>query len=192
MKWKRVTNSTGPVPRPRHGHRAVAIRELMVVFGGGNEGIVDELHVYNTGNADCVRARNMAASMCFVFAPDFCDAFFRVQRTCEYCCTLPVSYNSVFCHFSYESMVCSRGSRRYSSGLCGVRFYFRRNTTDYIRWDGWVRTVFKWGKHSLNRIFITRVNILKPFCSRSWIHLFIYAVSLFRFSLCTYSGGNLY
>lgn len=33
---------------PRHGHRAVAIRELMVVFGGGNEGIVDELHVYNT------------------------------------------------------------------------------------------------------------------------------------------------
>ncbi|KAM7443944.1 Host cell factor2 [Porites harrisoni] len=48
MKWKRVTNSSGPVPRPRHGHRAVAIRELMVVFGGGNEGIVDELHVYNT------------------------------------------------------------------------------------------------------------------------------------------------
>uniref|UniRef100_A0A3Q2Y5L6 Host cell factor Kelch-repeats domain-containing protein n=1 Tax=Hippocampus comes TaxID=109280 RepID=A0A3Q2Y5L6_HIPCM len=39
---------SGPVPRPRHGHRAVAIKELMVVFGGGNEGIVDELHVYNT------------------------------------------------------------------------------------------------------------------------------------------------
>ncbi|EDO49657.1 predicted protein, partial [Nematostella vectensis] len=48
MKWKKITNSTGPMPRPRHGHRAVAIRELMVVFGGGNEGIVDELHVYNT------------------------------------------------------------------------------------------------------------------------------------------------
>lgn len=77
MKWKRVTNSTGPVPRPRHGHRAVAIRELMVVFGGGNEGIVDELHVYNTGNTHRVWARNMAASMCFVFAPDFCDAFLR-------------------------------------------------------------------------------------------------------------------
>lgn len=57
MKWKRVTNSTGPVPRPRHGHRAVAIRELMVVFGGGNEGIVDELHVYNTGNTYRVRAQ---------------------------------------------------------------------------------------------------------------------------------------
>lgn len=56
MKWKRVTNSTGPVPRPRHGHRAVAIRELMVVFGGGNEGIVDELHVYNTGNRPRVQA----------------------------------------------------------------------------------------------------------------------------------------
>lgn len=50
MKWKRITNSAGPLPRPRHGHRAVAIRELMVVFGGGNEGIVDELHVYNTGS----------------------------------------------------------------------------------------------------------------------------------------------
>ena len=49
MKWKRISSSAGPQPRPRHGHRAVAIRELMVVFGGGNEGIVDELHVYNTG-----------------------------------------------------------------------------------------------------------------------------------------------
>ncbi|XP_076469600.1 host cell factor 1-like isoform X2 [Babylonia areolata] len=48
LKWKRVTNSTGPCPRPRHGHRAVAIKELMIVFGGGNEGIVDELHVFNT------------------------------------------------------------------------------------------------------------------------------------------------
>ncbi|XP_061603758.1 host cell factor 1-like isoform X2 [Phyllopteryx taeniolatus] len=47
-RWKRVLGSSGPVPRPRHGHRAVAIKELMVVFGGGNEGIVDELHVYNT------------------------------------------------------------------------------------------------------------------------------------------------
>lgn len=49
MKWKRITNTTGPSPRPRHGHRAVAIKDLMVVFGGGNEGIVDELHVFNTG-----------------------------------------------------------------------------------------------------------------------------------------------
>lgn len=50
LKWKRVTNTAGPCPRPRHGHRAVAIKDLMVVFGGGNEGIVDELHVYNTAN----------------------------------------------------------------------------------------------------------------------------------------------
>lgn len=50
LRWKRVTNPSGPQPRPRHGHRAVNIKELMVVFGGGNEGIVDELHVYNTGN----------------------------------------------------------------------------------------------------------------------------------------------
>lgn len=54
-RWKRVLGWSGPVPRPRHGHRAVAIKELMVVFGGGNEGIVDELHVYNTGkNFACI------------------------------------------------------------------------------------------------------------------------------------------
>lgn len=51
LKWKRVTNTTGPCPRPRHGHRAVAIKDLMIVFGGGNEGIVDELHVYNTSKS---------------------------------------------------------------------------------------------------------------------------------------------
>ena len=51
VKWTRVddTKGSGPVPRPRHGHRAVAIKDQMIVFGGGNEGIVDELHVYNTG-----------------------------------------------------------------------------------------------------------------------------------------------
>jgi len=49
FKWNRVLNSSGPQPRPRHGHRAVSIKDLMVVFGGGNEGIVDELHVFNTG-----------------------------------------------------------------------------------------------------------------------------------------------
>ncbi|XP_061085982.1 host cell factor 2 isoform X1 [Conger conger] len=46
--WKRVQSFSGPVPRSRHGHRAVAIRELIIVFGGGNEGIAEELHVYNT------------------------------------------------------------------------------------------------------------------------------------------------
>ncbi|XP_062851076.1 host cell factor 2 [Trichomycterus rosablanca] len=46
--WKQVQSFTGPVPRARHGHRAVAIRELIVVFGGGNEGIANNLHVYNT------------------------------------------------------------------------------------------------------------------------------------------------
>lgn len=48
LKWKKVYNPTGPQPRPRHGHRAVAIKDLMIVFGGGNEGIVHELHVFNT------------------------------------------------------------------------------------------------------------------------------------------------
>jgi hypothetical protein len=54
LKWKKVSDTTGVQPRPRHGHRAVAIKDLMVVFGGGNEGIVDELHVYNTSKLWCV------------------------------------------------------------------------------------------------------------------------------------------
>lgn len=48
LKWQKVCNPSGPQPRPRHGHRAVAIKDLMIVFGGGNEGIVHELHVFNT------------------------------------------------------------------------------------------------------------------------------------------------
>ncbi|XP_063678974.1 host cell factor 1-like [Bolinopsis microptera] len=50
VKWRYVplTKSNGPTPRPRHGHRAVAIDNKIIVMGGGNEGIVDELHVYNT------------------------------------------------------------------------------------------------------------------------------------------------
>eukprot|EP00079_Xenopus_tropicalis_P033945 XP_017947716.1 PREDICTED: host cell factor 2 isoform X4 [Xenopus tropicalis] len=48
LTWGKVLSSTGPEPRSRHGHRAVAIRELMIIYGGGNEGIAEELHVYNT------------------------------------------------------------------------------------------------------------------------------------------------
>lgn len=65
LKWKRITNPTGPQPRPRHGHRAVAIKDLMVVFGGGNEGIVDELHVYNTGKL--LSSVRLASLSCALF-----------------------------------------------------------------------------------------------------------------------------
>lgn len=47
-KWIKIASASGPLPKPRHGHRAVGIKDLMIVFGGGNEGIVDELHVFNT------------------------------------------------------------------------------------------------------------------------------------------------
>lgn len=49
VKWKKVSATSGPAPRPRHGHKAVAIKELIIIFGGGNDGIVEELHVLNTG-----------------------------------------------------------------------------------------------------------------------------------------------
>ncbi|CAL8106485.1 unnamed protein product [Calicophoron daubneyi] len=48
LRWKKVITASGNVPRSRHGHKAVAIKDLIVIFGGGNEGIVDELHVFNT------------------------------------------------------------------------------------------------------------------------------------------------
>eukprot|EP00116_Pleurobrachia_bachei_P004171 sb/3464433/ len=50
VKWRYValTKSNGPTPRPRHGHRAISIDNKILIMGGGNEGIVDELHVYNT------------------------------------------------------------------------------------------------------------------------------------------------
>uniref|UniRef100_A0A3Q3A928 Host cell factor C2 n=1 Tax=Kryptolebias marmoratus TaxID=37003 RepID=A0A3Q3A928_KRYMA len=47
-QWRKVPSVTGVTPRSRHGHRAAAIRELIIVFGGGNEGIAEDLHVYNT------------------------------------------------------------------------------------------------------------------------------------------------
>lgn len=46
--WHRLETALGTFPRPRHGHRAVATKDMMLVFGGGNEGIVDELHVYRS------------------------------------------------------------------------------------------------------------------------------------------------
>ena len=71
LKWKRITNTAGPCPRPRHGHRAVAIKDLMVVFGGGNEGIVDELHVFNTGEFKVVDPPGRFAKMAaFVVVPE--------------------------------------------------------------------------------------------------------------------------
>lgn len=54
VKWKKVTSTSGPSPRPRHGHKAVAIKELIIIFGGGNDGIVEELHVLNTGMSQLV------------------------------------------------------------------------------------------------------------------------------------------
>ena len=80
LKWKRVQNATGPSPRPRHGHRAVAIKDLMVVFGGGNEGIVDELHVYNTGKSHflrhkCQSEKSNMAGICYEFAKISTDNF---------------------------------------------------------------------------------------------------------------------
>ena len=49
IKWRELNDVNGDSPRPRHGHRAIAVKDFIVVFGGGNEGIVDEVHVFDTG-----------------------------------------------------------------------------------------------------------------------------------------------
>ena len=49
LRWKKISTTSGPAPQPRHGHKAVAIKELIIIFGGGNDGIMDTLHVLNTG-----------------------------------------------------------------------------------------------------------------------------------------------
>ena len=51
VKWRKIQNYTGHIPKARHGHRAVCIKELIVIYGGGNGGLFDELHVFNTGNS---------------------------------------------------------------------------------------------------------------------------------------------
>lgn len=47
IQWKRLDTLAGSSPKPRHGHRAVAVKDLIVIFGGGNEGIVEDLNVFN-------------------------------------------------------------------------------------------------------------------------------------------------
>ncbi|PIC35583.1 hypothetical protein B9Z55_014896 [Caenorhabditis nigoni] len=47
VRWRPVQNVGGSMPRARHGHRAVSVKDLIIIFGGGNEGMIDELHVFN-------------------------------------------------------------------------------------------------------------------------------------------------
>lgn len=74
LRWKKITTTTGPAPKPRHGHKAVAIKELVILFGGGNDGIVDELHVLNTATnqwfAPQVRGEKPSGCAAFGFLCD--------------------------------------------------------------------------------------------------------------------------
>lgn len=47
-EWQPVPKSLGQKPIARHGHRAVAIDNLIIIFGGGNAGILNDLHVYDS------------------------------------------------------------------------------------------------------------------------------------------------
>lgn len=49
-KWQRLNSAIGHSPMPKHGHRAVSVRDMMIIFGGDNDFIVNELHVFRTSN----------------------------------------------------------------------------------------------------------------------------------------------
>lgn len=49
-KWRKLDNIEGPIPKSRHGHRAISFKDMMIIFGGGNDGFINELHVFRTSN----------------------------------------------------------------------------------------------------------------------------------------------
>lgn len=52
-KWRRIDVQGSP-PKARHGHRAITIRDMMIIFGGGSEGIIDTLHVFRSCKFSCL------------------------------------------------------------------------------------------------------------------------------------------
>ncbi|KNC74759.1 hypothetical protein SARC_12703, partial [Sphaeroforma arctica JP610] len=49
VRWRLINNHTdGRALRPRHGHQAVSCGTDIYVYGGGNEGILDDLLVFDT------------------------------------------------------------------------------------------------------------------------------------------------
>jgi hypothetical protein len=49
MWWK--PRVTGEIPPPRRAHTLTAVKNYLVVFGGGNEATYfNDLYVYNIGN----------------------------------------------------------------------------------------------------------------------------------------------
>ena len=71
------------------------------------------------------------------------------QCPCESSSVVSRSYNVLNLLSSNESMVCSSGARRYSTGMCCVRIYRRWNPTNYIWRNDWVRKIFQWSKYPL-------------------------------------------
>ena len=120
LKWKKVANATGPSPRPRHGHRAVAIKDLMVVFGGGNEGIVDELHVYNTGKSVFTFLTFLPMSQQILTISLFLVSvvFIYVLFICQKSCQIKVCQVILCCDLSFTTSI----SRKIFRSLVSVLF----------------------------------------------------------------------
>ena len=96
VQWKRLDGSIGHNPKPRHGHRAVAVKDLIIIFGGGNEGIVEDLNVYNCSKADLFALSTANQAGLFSLLA-----------------------------FSDKSMVSTVDERRSTDRMCGVRLCHR-------------------------------------------------------------------
>lgn len=82
-QWRKINSVAGVVPRSRHGHRAAAIRELIIVFGGGNEGIAEHLHVYNTGELTVATGQHAGERLIFTdsLRKHVCYSYFLTFRS---------------------------------------------------------------------------------------------------------------
>lgn len=66
VQWKRIDGTIGQSPKPRHGHRAIALKDLIIIFGGGNEGIVEDLNVYNCGKLFAKRSHFLPSKLLYL------------------------------------------------------------------------------------------------------------------------------
>ncbi|KII70037.1 Host cell factor [Thelohanellus kitauei] len=49
MKWKEIKEATLSCPSPRHGHRCVTYGKYLIMIGGGNDGMMADVSIFNTG-----------------------------------------------------------------------------------------------------------------------------------------------
>lgn len=155
--WRRMKSSAGPVARARHGHRAVAVRELLIVFGGGNEGIATNLHVYNTGRTLETRFINNTQYKNNTCLNHLCTSCIEIHSQSlllhvTLYCTLECTHwtmhvwRCLLCpsfHFSDQAVVPTSSPGWYPTWLCCSWLCLWGNTDLGVRGHGWIWPIYK-------------------------------------------------